>query len=280
MIVFSDMDGTFLTSTKEVSPLAWRALDEMAAHGYEFVPCTGRPLVSVYPEILAHPAVHYAVCANGASVYQVSDDGANPVAIYEAPLARDKALQVLEIARPHDVTFDVFADGNCYTNRAMYDRLDEYAGDPFILESLRRSRTPVDEQPEESIARVHMLERVSMYWYDPNDRDAILAGLRDVDDINVTRSYSMNIEVMGNGVCKGTALAWLCSHLGIDVADAIAFGDNINDIEMLQVSGLGVAVANAEPEVREAADLVAATNDEDGVAHVILDQLAARERSR
>ena len=90
----------------------------------------------------------------------------------------------------------------------------------------------------------------------------------------------MNIEVMGDGVCKGTALAWLCSHLGIDVADAIAFGDNINDIEMLQVSGLGVAVANAEPEVRKAADLVAATNDEDGVAHVILNQLATREHNR
>ena len=71
MIVFSDMDGTLLTSDKQMSDATWAMLDELARRGIEFVPCTGRPLSGVFEPILAHPAVHYAVCANGASVPSV-----------------------------------------------------------------------------------------------------------------------------------------------------------------------------------------------------------------
>ena len=74
MIVFSDMDGTLLTSDKQMSDATWAMLDELARRGIEFVPCTGRPLSGVFEPILAHPAVHYAVCANGASVWQLDDD--------------------------------------------------------------------------------------------------------------------------------------------------------------------------------------------------------------
>ena len=72
MIVFSDMDGTLLTSDKQMSDATWEMLDELARRGVEFVPCTGRPLSGIFEPILAHPAVHYAVCANGASVWQLA----------------------------------------------------------------------------------------------------------------------------------------------------------------------------------------------------------------
>ncbi|MFR7797774.1 MAG: HAD family hydrolase [Collinsella sp.] len=67
MIVFSDMDGTLLTSDKQMSDATWAMLDELARRGVEFVPCTGRPLSGIFEPILAHPAVHYAVCANSAA---------------------------------------------------------------------------------------------------------------------------------------------------------------------------------------------------------------------
>ena len=85
----------------------------------------------------------------------------------------------------------------------------------------------------------------------------------------------MNIEVMGEGATKGTALAWLCEHLGERLADAWAFGDNINDIPMLQAAGHGMAMINAEPEDREAADAITEyDNDHDGVARTIMAALA------
>ena len=69
MIVFSDMDGTLLTSDKQMSDATWAMLDELARRGIEFVPCTGRPLSGIFEPMLAHPAVQSAptVPASGSS---------------------------------------------------------------------------------------------------------------------------------------------------------------------------------------------------------------------
>ena len=215
----------------------------------------------------------YAVAANGAVVARLDEsepwNTARAAAIRRAPLSRDTARRIWRIARRFDVTFDIFADGACLSHRDVYARLDEFVHDPHILSAMRATRTPVDTLPLELIDSVDVLERVAMYWKDPADRDAILAELARVPNIEVTRSYPMNIEVMERGTSKGSALEWLCRELGVPVADAVAFGDNMNDISMLQAAGTGVAMANAEAAVRAAADAVAAGNDEDGVAAFI-----------
>lgn len=289
LLVFSDMDGTFLDSNKRVSELSWRALDALAERGIGFVPCTGRPFSGIYPELIAHPAVGYVISSNGASVHRI--DPADPrietaVQIHAAPLSRDKALSVLRICQGLDVTFDVFGDGCNYLRRKEFDRLSEFVDDPFVLQSMIDTRVPVDEEPDATICRVGTLERVTMYWHDPADRDRILDGLQRIDGIDITRSYPTNIEVMEHGSSKGAALTWLCGHLGIDPARTAAFGDNLNDVEMLVASGAGFAVANAEEPVRAAAGRICASNDEDGVARAVFgligtacDQAAAKEHA-
>lgn len=278
MIVFSDMDGTFLTSDKDVSPASTAALDALAERGIGFVPCTGRALTGVPPQLLAHPAVRFAVTSNGASVVELDPDDPSPDAartLRTVPLARESALAVWRIAREHDVTFDVFADGHSYLRRDLYDRMAEFVSEPGTLASMRGNRTPVDAEPEQTIASVGTLERLAMYWRDRRDREEILRALADVPGIAVTSSHPKNIEVMDESASKGASLAWLCGHLGIDPAEAVAFGDNFNDIEMLETAGTGIAVANAEPEVLAHADRQTAGNDEDGVARAIMELLGA-----
>jgi len=84
-----------------------------------------------------------------------------------------------------------------------------------------------------------------------------------------TLSGAPFVEVMAEGVTKATGLARLCAHLGIDRADVVAFGDALNDVEMLRWAGRGVAMAGAEAVVQDAADETTASNDDDGVAQVI-----------
>ena len=211
-LVFSDMDGTLLTSDKQMSDATWTMLDELARRGIEFVPCTGRPLSGVFEAILAHPAVHYAVCANGASVWQLDEDvptdASRATRILSRPLDRAIAHRVHSIAAGHDVTFDIFADGRCFLPRSLYTRLDEFCGgDPHIAASLKRTRTPIDMDIDSKIDEVEVLERIAMYWHDSADRDAIVAALDTLEGIEVTRSYAMNIEVMGGGATKGTAVS-------------------------------------------------------------------------
>jgi len=100
---------------------------------------------------------------------------------------------------------------------------------------------------------------------------------RVVDDFPLYRTWSSPtmLELLDPRVDKRDALQELCSELGIDREQVAAFGDQRNDVEMIRWAGIGVAVANADPVAREAADLIVASNDADAVARTLEGWLAA-----
>ena len=131
MIVFSDMDGTLLTSDKQMGDATWAMLDELARRSIEFVPCTGRPLSGVFEPILAHPAVHYAVCANGASVWQLDDDVQRCLARHAhfEPSARSRHCPSRPSHRRRPRCDLRYLRGwQCFLPRSLYGRLDEFCG--------------------------------------------------------------------------------------------------------------------------------------------------------
>ena len=223
---------------------------------------------------------HYAVSSNGAVIARLDgerpQDTSRATTLHLAGLSRAKAHEIWEIARDYDVTFDIFRreatatrSGPCTTGSR------NTSPTPIYVRALRATRIPLEATPEAIIDGARDLERVAIYWKDPVDRDAIRVRLAAVEDgIEVTRSYSMNIEVMAAGTSKGSALRWLCAELGTPASEAVAFGDNMNDVSMLQIAGTGVAMQNAEDAVRAAAGAVAASNDADGAGLFILDLLA------
>jgi hydroxymethylpyrimidine pyrophosphatase-like HAD family hydrolase len=85
----------------------------------------------------------------------------------------------------------------------------------------------------------------------------------------MTMSGAPFVEVMASGVSKASGLAQLCARLGVRQSEVLAFGDGLNDREMLAWAGHGVAVANADDAVKDIADAVTGSNDEDGVAQVL-----------
>ncbi len=88
---------------------------------------------------------------------------------------------------------------------------------------------------------------------------------RFIGRLSIYRSEPFFIEVMARGVDKGAAIAGLIERLGLEREDVIACGDGLNDLAMIRYAGLGVAMGNAQREVKAAADVVTGTNDEDGV---------------
>jgi len=95
------------------------------------------------------------------------------------------------------------------------------------------------------------------------------AGELDNRLFEMTLSGAPFVEVMAAGVSKASGLAQLCTRLGVERSEVLAFGDGLNDREMLTWAGHGVAVANAEDAVKDVADELTSSNDEDGVALVI-----------
>lgn len=266
-IVFADMDGTFLAADKGVPPRNLQALDVLAARGVPFVPCTGRPVSAVPGELLRHPATRFVVGSNGSVVYDVAQRQNLRV------VAMDKRLVLALYERVCDLeaTFDIFADGSVYSERARYEAMSAYGIDGPTLEMLRRVRQPVDIGVPQIVERAGAVDKVTCFWRRPHDRDELALAIGEVGGFSCAHGHPKNFELQAKGVDKGSALVWLCEHAGYDVEHAVAFGDEANDAAMIQAAGDGVAMANATPEVLRVADHVTLSNDEAGVAHYLLD---------
>lgn len=87
--------------------------------------------------------------------------------------------------------------------------------------------------------------------------------------MHITKSKPHFLEIIEGTVNKGVALAALAERLGISRQDVMAIGDSFNDLEMIQYAGVGVAMGNARKEIKQQADIVTLTNEEDGVAEAI-----------
>ena len=103
------------------------------------------------------------------------------------------------------------------------------------------------------------------------DRPALYEYMKDnfAHKYDVTCSADVLVEVSPLGDTKGAALKFLAARYGIDIADTVAIGDNLNDITMIESAGVGVAVGNAVPELKAKADFVAVTNNEGALAQII-----------
>ena len=101
------------------------------------------------------------------------------------------------------------------------------------------------------------------------DYDRFMAVFGSRTDIEITSSFKDNYEISAKGVNKGTAVAKYAELKGIRPEEIITFGDNHNDIEMIQYAGVGVAVDNAVEELKAAADYVTDTNENGGVGKAI-----------
>lgn len=270
-LVFVDMDGTFLDSNKEITPLNRAALDVAAQKGVQFVPCTGRNVTGVPAELASHPSVHYAVCCNGALICDVRTGKI----LHEVDLTKE-AVRALYAKVGHlPITFDVFADGTVYTFGDRWHYMDEIDVSEPTRESLKVIRTRFDGTLDQLLDACGPVCRINIFFLTEAARDAVWAAVDADPTMRRASSLPCNVEVTDLNAHKGAGLAWLCDHLGIDVADTVAFGDASNDVTMLEAAGDGVAMGNALPVAVAAADHTTASCDDSGVARYLQPLLAA-----
>ncbi|SER31621.1 HAD family hydrolase [Parafannyhessea umbonata] len=292
-IVFADMDDTFLSTDKTVCRENLELLDRLAEKGVPFVPCTGRTWRALPAEVLLHPATRYAVTSDGAVVMELLRDvavqAASPDAAGEvdvelecvgqdrsAVLARrlclramgkERTLALYDRLEGVPCTFDVFWGGRVFVERWRYDLISTFDIRPDEKRAILRHRTPVDAFVPELVEHLGGVERVSLYWGNDALTPDILSAVDADETLHHTHSSARNLEVMDVRTSKGAGLEWLCAHLGIDPAQAIAFGDSPNDLSMLRAAGSGIAMLNAYDEAKAVADRVTAyDNDHAGVA--------------
>ena len=265
-LIAADLDGTLLDSEKKLSEKNLKALEQAAAEGIEFVPATGR-FFSGMPEcIRALPFINYAITVNGASVFDIK----NGKTVCASEIPWEKALEIFAEFDKYDAIYDCYMDNWGWMTESFYNKADRYAANIHSLKMIRELRTPVKDLKTHISNTKHGIQKVQLFFKDLELRSRAMNELKArFPDMEVTTSIVNNIEINSKEATKGNALKLLAEFIGVDVSKTVAFGDDFNDISMLRTAGIGFAMANAAPEVRSAADRIAAGCDESGVGKAI-----------
>ena len=260
-LIALDLDGTLLNSQGEVSERSVAAIRGLKAQGVRVVLCTGRP--PRYVRTLAEKLelADLVLAFNGAVVVNFATDEFE----YRHGLDRDLARQA--VARLRACHPEVMA--GLETRRGWY-------WDSALLE-LRRAGLEARGLPFPTghgdvcdfLGEDASDGAVKLLFRHPDLSAPTLAEALHGLPLYATWTSEKLLEVMARSVNKREALEHLCEKFGLDAADVAAFGDQNNDREMLAWAGYGVAVANAAPEAKLAADFVTGSNDADGVAAVL-----------
>ncbi len=262
-IIALDLDGTLLDSGKNLSAVNRSALASAAEKGIHVVPTTGRFFGGMPESIRALPFVRYAITVNGAQVYDRATDAA--IVREELPLAT--ALAIMRYLDGFDVIYDCYQDNWGRMTAAMQERAADYAPDAHYLKMIRELRKPYPDLKAHLEEEGRDVQKIMLFARDLAVRAQIADGLKArFPELAVSSSTFNNLELNSARAHKGLALQRFAEHLGLGLENCMAFGDGANDLTMVRAAGIGVAMANACPEVLAAADYMTRSNDEDGVA--------------
>ena len=261
-----DMDGTLLTTDKELTEHTKKVLREAIDRGVVVLPATGRPLAGIPEEVLKFPGVRYAVASNGARIVDLKESRV----LYEDLVPYETGRRVLEICSRYDSMLEIYYDGVGYAEEEKLKHLDEYVPRLPMARYIASSRRPVADVRAMHEERKAPTDKVQALFRTTEEcKKAWKEVEKEIPDIEITGALSNNIEVNAKGVNKGRGLMILGELLGIHREEIMAVGDGSNDIAMLREAGLGVAMENATEAVKAAADVVTLSNDQEGAAAAI-----------
>lgn len=265
-ILFFDIDGTLVRDDHfTLSPRTRDALLAAREAGVKLAVASGRCL-HILPEEVMALGMDYAVTSNGAAVYDLKAGKQ----IYYNGVKAEKAAIVCRIVHPIDSFIEFFADGGILLAKDAYAQIETHSMPVWHRHYFAKGNTPVVESIEQYIADgVPGLEKINLVHYGKETINLIWQKLNDVGGFNLTSSIGRSLEVAGDNCTKGDAIRFLCQHEGIELARTAGFGDSNNDEDMLRTVGCGVAMGNAKECVKQVADAITDTNEEDGVATFI-----------
>lgn len=260
-----DMDGTVLTTKKEILPYTIEVIKKAIAQGIVVLVATGRPITGVPDEFQKIPGIRYALTANGARIFDMQEN----TILYEHLLPREQACRILDIFDKYDTLQEIYFQGQGYAEREKLECVEKYLLDPNMVTYIRNTRKSVENIRDYISERGEDMDKTQALFSNLNERNRALEEIRTKEQVTIACSQETNIEINAPGINKGIGLLKLGEHLGFKREEIMACGDGENDIEMLREVGFGVAVKNADSEVKRVADYITGSNDEQGVAKAI-----------
>ena len=278
-LIASDMDGTLLNHNHKIPKENVELINYAKNQGIEFVVATGRAYYEALPALNEENINCDVISFNGGIVY---DKNGNIISI--TPMLPKDLYYTIEILKSFGISYQLYTKNTIYTTsietdiNAYIDLIRSNGYEPDV-EHLR-----AEAQQKLDVGYITEVENIELYLNEKeNPPIKIIAISNDISklenaakllsentSISVTSSGANNIEIMHNNATKGEALKEIAKIYGINLENAVAIGDNLNDQAMLDIVGYSVAMKNGNTILKEQAKYVTEkTNSEGGVADTI-----------
>lgn len=263
-VIAMDLDGTALNHQKQLTERTRAAIQNAAKSGIQIVVATGRTFSSLAPEVLAMPEITCAITSNGAVVNQIPD-GAVLLHNYPNP---ETVSEIAGMIQKEKIDTEVCTGGQAYIGQSYYDRVLEGKTNRDV-QYVKTTRHPVPDIYQFLLEHRGAIENINLNFKTLEEKQQWQQRFQKLPGVTPTSSFLFNVELGGATTSKAHALQALLDEWQMTSQQVMAFGDSENDLGMIQMAGIGVAMANGMEEVKQAADLLAESNEEDGVAKII-----------
>jgi Cof subfamily protein (haloacid dehalogenase superfamily) len=267
-VIALDLDGTLLTPQKTLLPSSLEALKRAREAGFQLLIVTGRHHVAIHPFYQALALDTPAICCNGTYLY---DYQAKKV-LEADPMPVDKALKVIDLLNEHSI------HGLMYVDDAMlYERpTGHVVRTSDWAQTLPPEQRPVFTQVPSLAQAAQDVNAVWKFALTDENMPKLRTFVSHVEEslaLECEWSWHDQVDVARQGNSKGYRLTRWVESQGLSMKDVVAFGDNYNDISMLEAAGTGVAMGNADDAVKARANVVIGDNTTDSIASFIYHQL-------
>lgn len=282
-LIAIDLDGTLLNSYGVITENTKKIIKKVEEQGVNIILASGRPIDSIQAIANEIESKKYFIAGNGAIVYDIEKDEI----IYENCLKKQKVLEIIKICEENSIGYSIYTEKEILTTALKYNVLY------YHKENLKK--------PEDKKTKISIIQNMEEYIKNDNTSrylkitvcdedkivfDSIIRKLRNVKDIEVldvshmarktikqgTEEIAVEYyytEISRKNVDKWNAIEFLAKKLEIDSKDIMAIGDNINDKQMIENAGLGVAMGQSTPVITNVANEVTSSNNEEGVAKIL-----------
>lgn len=264
-LIACDLDGTLLDNNARLSEANKEALDQISARGALFVPTSGRALYEITSEVRDLDCVRYLITSNGALVIDKLTGRRISTLI-----SKEDFSTIYNVMADYTVYLTIHHEGISFVDEDLTTReiMDFYGISEYYKDHIEKvnAKMPFFKDYFNTPREVEM---VCGFFKHESELKECMERLSAIPSIFVTGSTSKSLEILSAKATKGSALVSLANELGVDISDTIAVGDSQNDLTMIQKAGFGLATANAVPALKDAADLVICSNEENVAVHIL-----------
>lgn len=282
-LIAIDLDGTLLNSYGIIPEENRKAIKKAQEAGINVVLASGRTTNSVKSLAEELGGNEYIICGNGSLIYDLKKEEI----IYDKFIEKTKALQIIQICEQNSIYYNVYTEDMVIAKTLDNNVLFYHQENANKPDSKKTKINLVDNIYE----YVRNLEGKNILKFTISDKSSIIFNsiikklrlIKNIDVLDVahmsrkiikagTEEVSLEYyytEITSENVDKWNAIEWLANKLKIEKSEIMAIGDNINDKMMIENAGIGIAMGNSDPKIKEIADKVVATNNECGVAEAM-----------